>query len=71
MSDGLLDMGASSGTTYVSVPGNPPNQAAAGAPGSGAPLSSMQTHHAAMLLIFSSLGALLVIGYVFRRGPID
>ena len=71
MADGLLDMGATSGTTWVSVPGNPPNQSAAGAAGSGGPGSNMATHQAAMLLIFSSLAALVAIGYVFRRGPID
>lgn len=65
------ELGAQTGTTFVSVPGNPPNQSAAGAAGSGAPGSNMATHQAAMLLIFSSLAALVVIGYVFRRGPID
>jgi hypothetical protein len=33
--------------------------------------SNMQVHHAAMTLIIGSLVGLVVIGYVFRRGPIE
>ena len=65
------DLGQTTGATFVSVPGNPNQQTAAGAPGSSGPASSINTHHAAMLLIFGSLLGLLAVGYVFRRGPID
>ena len=33
--------------------------------------SNMQVHQAAMWLIFGSLAGLIVIGYVFRRGPVS
>ena len=65
------ELGVTTGTTYVSVPGNAPNQMGAGAPGATGPGSNINVHHAAMLLIFGSLVGLVAIGYVFRRGPID
>ena len=65
------ELGVATGATFASVPGNPPNQQAATAPGGSGPGSNMNAHHAAMVLIFSSLTMLVVIGYVFRRGTID
>ena len=61
------------GATFVSAPGQPAGRAAMapGAPGSAGPLSAMNVHHAAMLIILGSLAGLVVIGYVFRRGPIE
>ena len=65
-------LGASTGTTYVSVPGQPPNQSTGTmSPGASGPGSSLAPHQAAVLLITSSLVMLVVIGYVFRRGTID
>jgi hypothetical protein len=65
------DLGMTTGATFVSVPGNPPNQAIVGAPGSSGPGATMATHQAAMLLIGSSLAMLVLIGFVFRRGTSD
>ena len=75
MSMGGIDFGGTAGAdtavgaTYVSAGG----QAAArgpGAPGSNGVGSNMQVHQAAIWLILGSLASLVVIGYVFRRGPI-
>jgi len=75
--DGGIDFGGTSaqaavGATFISAPGQPAGRAAMGpsAPGAAGALSSMQVHQSAMLVIFGSLAALIVIGYVFRRGPI-
>ena len=66
------ELGVTTGTTFVSVPGGAPSQAMGPtAPGATGPGSNLNVHHAAMLLIFGSLVGLVVIGYVFRRGPID
>ena len=65
------DLGATTGATFVSTPGNPNQQTAAGAPGATGPGSQMTTHQAAMILIGASLTMLVVIGFVFRRGTID
>lgn len=59
------------GATMISAPGQPSMSAnAIGAPGSRGVGSSMAVHQAACWLIFGSLAGLIVIGYVFRRGPI-
>ncbi len=69
---GNLGSSAALGATFASAPGYPAaaagTQAAPGASGVGA---SMTTHQAAIVLIFSSLAMLVVVGYVFRRGPIE
>lgn len=65
------DLGVTTGATFVSVPGNPNQQTAAGAPGAAGPGSTLSTHQAAMILIGASLTMLVVIGFVFRRGTID
>jgi hypothetical protein len=79
MSMGGIDFGgtagaqAAVGTTYISAPGQPAGRAAGGpgAPGANGIASNIQVHQAAMWLIFGSLAGLVVIGYVFRRGPIE
>jgi hypothetical protein len=72
MVDVYTELGASTGATYVSVPGNPPNQQPAMAgPGGTGPGAQMNVHHAAILLIVGSFTALLVLGILFRRGNID
>jgi hypothetical protein len=40
------------------------------AAGANGPGSNLAVHQAAMWLIFGSLAGLVVIGWVFRRGPI-
>lgn len=76
MSEGGIDFGgtgsAAVGATYISAPGQPAGRAAGGpsAPGAAGAMSNMQVHQAAMWLIFGSLAGLVVIGWVFRRGPI-
>ena len=78
MAEGGIDFGGTAGAqtavgaTYISAPGQPAGRAAGGpsAPGGNGPASNMATHQAAMWLIFGSLAGLVVIGYVFRRGPI-
>lgn len=69
---GTVPAQAAVGATFISAPGQPSasTHGAPGAPGSGGMGASMQVHQAAMLLIFGSLATLVVIGYVFRRGPI-
>ena len=77
--DGGIDFGgtgtaqAALGATFISAPGQPAGRAtgAPGAPGANGIASNMAVHHAAMLLIFGSLAGLVVMGFVFRRGPIE
>lgn len=75
--DGGIDFGgtgqAAVGATFISAPGQPAGRAAYGptAPGGNGPGGTLSTHQAAMVLIFGSLVGLVVIGYVFRRGPIE
>ena len=72
MADVYTELGANTGATFVSIPGNPPNQSpAGGAPGSAGPGNGMAVHHAAILLIVASFTGLVVLGILFRRGTVD
>lgn len=77
MPEGGIDFGGTSsaavGATFISAPGQPSGRNATGpaAPGATGPGSNMTTHQAAITLIIGSLVGLVVIGYVFRRGPIE
>jgi len=63
---------AAIGATFISAPGQPGASEPPGAPGASGPMAdAMSVHHAAIVLILGSLAGLVVIGYLFRRGPID
>lgn len=72
MVDYNTELGVNTGATFVSVPGNPPNQQpSGGAPGATGVGSGMAVHQAAILLIVASFTGLVVIGILFRRGSVD
>ena len=78
MSMGGIDFGgtaaatAAVGSTMISAPGQPGGRGSGpGAPGANGVASNMQVHQAAMTLIFGSALGLVLIGWLFRRGPIE
>jgi hypothetical protein len=41
------------------------------APGAQGPVAYMSVTHSALVILFGSMGALIVMGYLFRKGPIQ